>query len=194
MKVFGKNERENNMNICEASEILKRDWHRQGLSECPKCGAPSDESLLANAGDEPDYDAIAEASWCYDFSRNNAVVCGACGYDEGEEAEEARALLDNTIDCISDRLIAVIEELGGEAETESSGLSEARYIMFLDAAGNEAKIRIAAHEARPTYEMLNGASDCYVDLHEIRSAEQLEMYVKECEQWIRDRGVFVDED
>ena len=182
------------LKLTDAIEILNRSWHRQGLDICPYCGAPSEESLLVVAGDDPDYDAIHAASWCYDIDRNYAVMCGACGYDEGEEAFDAQSLVDSTIDAISDRLIAVIvEELGGDADVESSGLSEARYITFCDAKGNDAKIRIACHTARPTYEMINGAADCAIDLHELHSVEQLEKYVAECEQWIRKRGIFTEE-
>ena len=51
------------------------------------------------------------------------------------------------------------------AEYETSGLSEAIYILYSPKCGRDIKIRLANHTARPTYEALHGAADIELGSH-----------------------------
>jgi len=107
---------------------------------------------------------------------DDQVVCDLCGkwqvsYDSSRDQQLCEACtklcereeLSNVVAAETDALVARIEGLGLTVERDNSSLSEAQYLTVFretDLETSESvKIRVAAHEARPTYLALNGAPD-----------------------------------
>lgn len=62
---------------------------------------------------------------------------------------------------IADRIARYAEQLGYAVSTSASGISASNYLeCWRD--GRSVRVRIANHDARPTYERLNGAADIEV--------------------------------
>jgi len=70
---------------------------------------------------------------------------------------------------IADRLAAILERHGCIVRRTGSALSTSRYVYASTEDGDEIKIRIADHVARPTYERDHGAADIEVGNHDMAS-------------------------
>lgn len=159
------------MTLIEALEILKAE-NATG-DECPKCGAFSIDRFVEETGtpegiDEDEWEEFIDkkieefmpASFTpANKQANEGAFCSACGWDEWEEAREAQIVVGGAYDNAVERVVDLIEGFGGNVTLQSSGISEAHYIEFYDADGNERKIRIAAHIAKPTYMKMHGPAD-----------------------------------
>jgi len=123
-------------------------------------------------------------------------ICYTCGYEYGEHEQEAHSYIYDYIENIKNKLVSEIKRLGGDYDVDESGLSEAIYIMFYDGDGDERKIRIAAHESKPTYEYLYGSPDFEILIRHsniIIEQDLIERQIKSCIEWIRDVGVEIEE-
>lgn len=118
-------------------------------------------------------------------------VCYNCGYDYEDAEVEAHSYINDVIEGIKDPIVRYIKRLGGDPDVHYSGLSEACYIEFYDADDEERKIRIAAHESKPTYVMLHGESDFIMNIRHARESD-IRRWTSNCLEWIKKAGVSRD--
>jgi hypothetical protein len=79
---------------------------------------------------------------------------------------------------VSATLTAILIRHGLRVDTDRSSLSSSQYLtvdrydeVADDYTGPELKVRLATHEARPTYERMNGAADIEIGTHSMACTE-----------------------
>jgi len=170
---------------------------------CPVCGMPEyDEvfnEILEKIGidlnqlrSNPELEEeISEAATNLAFTDfpDEGGYCNHCGYSEFEFKRDAHDIIDDVYENALNEIVGFIEDKGGDPWFGHSGLSEAKYLEFNDRKGKTRKVRIAAHEARPTYQKTYGSADFEAVIDETVSHQDADGNIEDLKKWIDKVGV-----
>jgi len=99
---------------------------------------------------------------------------------------------EKSYDCVQDTLERLCRLNKLDISTSYSNISNSRYFNISCENGNEFKIRLAEHSAKPTYEIMNGIADYDIGSHDMATHNNINAFLHDfCKKFSlkKDNGI-----